>query len=58
MIHESAVWSAIHKKWFFLPRRSSKEKYHEDTDNYKGTNVLLTTDENFENVEVCICQKL
>lgn len=26
MIHESGVWSAVHKKWFFLPRRCSKEK--------------------------------
>lgn len=26
MIHESGVWSSVHKKWFFLPRRCSKEK--------------------------------
>lgn len=26
MIHESGAWSDIHKKWFFLPRRCSKEK--------------------------------
>lgn len=26
MIHESAVWSDIHQKWFFLPRRCSREK--------------------------------
>lgn len=26
MIHESGVWSSMHKKWFFLPRRCSKEK--------------------------------
>lgn len=26
MIHESGAWSAIHQKWFFLPRRCSKEK--------------------------------
>lgn len=26
MIHESGVWSAIHNKWFFLPRRCSKDK--------------------------------
>lgn len=24
MIHESAVWSSIHRKWFFMPRRCSK----------------------------------
>lgn len=26
MIHESGVWSATHRKWFFLPRRCSKDK--------------------------------
>lgn len=26
MIHESGMWSDHHKKWFFLPRRCSKEK--------------------------------
>lgn len=26
MIHESGVWSDIHRKWFFLPRRCSKDK--------------------------------
>lgn len=26
MIHESGMWSEQHKKWFFLPRRCSKEK--------------------------------
>lgn len=26
MIHESGMWSELHRKWFFLPRRCSKEK--------------------------------
>lgn len=26
MIHESGLWSQVHRKWFFLPRRCSKEK--------------------------------
>jgi len=26
IIHESACWSDIHQKWFFLPRRASKER--------------------------------
>lgn len=26
MIHESGVWSDIHKRWYFLPRRCSKER--------------------------------
>ena len=52
MIHESGVWSDIHKKWFFLPRRCSKEVYREETDELMGTNLLITCDENFKNIKV------
>lgn len=52
MIHESGVWSNIHKKWFFLPRRSSQSPYDEIADEYKGTNVLLIADENFDKINV------
>ncbi|KAK6643364.1 hypothetical protein RUM43_004869 [Polyplax serrata] len=52
MIHESGMWSDIHKKWFFLPRRCSKETYHEETDELMGTNLLITCDENFQNIKV------
>ncbi|XP_065205071.1 apyrase [Planococcus citri] len=52
MIHESGVWSDIHKKWFFLPRRSSQSPYEETADEYKGTNILLIADENFDRISV------
>lgn len=52
MIHESGVWSSIHKKWFFLPRRASSTGYNENDDERKGTNLLMTTDENFTEIEV------
>lgn len=52
IIHESGVWSDIHRKWFFLPRRASKEKYDETLDERRATNLLFTADENFDNVEV------
>ncbi|XP_076443199.1 soluble calcium-activated nucleotidase 1-like [Babylonia areolata] len=52
LIHESAVWSDIHQKWFFLPRRASTEKYDETLDERRATNLLFTADENFQNVEV------
>lgn len=25
-LHESGVWSDVHQRWYFLPRRCSKEK--------------------------------
>ncbi|CAH1391499.1 unnamed protein product [Nezara viridula] len=52
MLHESGVWSGIHKKWFFLPRRMSHERYNEEKDEEMGTNVLLSCDEEFKTFEV------
>lgn len=52
MIHESGMWSAVNRKWYFLPRRCSKERYNETRDEYMGCNVLISTEENFNNVEV------
>lgn len=52
MIHESGAWSDVHKKWFFLPRRCSKEQYDEKADELNSCNVLLSADESFSNVDV------
>ncbi|XP_061391567.1 apyrase [Musca vetustissima] len=54
MIHESGVWSAYHKKWFFLPRRCSKEKYNETRDEYMGCNLLIMANENFSKIETVV----
>lgn len=58
MIHESGVWSLIHKKWFFLPRRSSRSAYDEVADEYRGTNILLIADPNFTEITVSCQLKL
>jgi len=52
MIHESAQWSDIHQKWFFLPRRASNDTYTEADDEHRGTNYLLIADEKFKHIEV------
>ncbi|CAL7940855.1 unnamed protein product [Xylocopa violacea] len=52
MIHESGVWSDIHKTWFFLPRRCSHERYNETKDETMSCNILLTADENFVDIKV------
>ncbi|XP_003705313.3 soluble calcium-activated nucleotidase 1 isoform X1 [Megachile rotundata] len=52
MIHESGAWSDIHKKWFFLPRRCSQERYNETRDETMSCNILLTADENFVDIKV------
>ncbi|CAB3399213.1 unnamed protein product [Caenorhabditis bovis] len=52
MIHEAVQWSDIHKKWFFLPRRMSNEKYTEADDENRGTNVMIIANENFTDFNV------
>lgn len=52
MIHESAVWSDLHKKWYFLPRRCSTEKYDEVLDEKRGCSALISADENFKHIHL------
>lgn len=52
MIHESAVWSDVHKRWFFLPRRCSNEVYSEKKDEHMGCSVLISTDANVFDVQM------
>ncbi|KAK7870612.1 hypothetical protein R5R35_009111 [Gryllus longicercus] len=52
MIHEAVCWSPVHQKWVFLPRRASKDPYNEHRDEEMGTNLILTADEDFEDIKV------
>ncbi|CAD6189175.1 unnamed protein product [Caenorhabditis auriculariae] len=52
MIHEAVQWSEIHKKWFFLPRRLSTEKYSEAEDEERGTNVMIIGNEELTSFDV------
>lgn len=53
VVHESCVWSDVHGRWFFLPRKISKEKYDERTDaSQVGANVLLAATPDFEDIKV------
>ncbi len=52
MIHEAGAWSNVHKRWFFLPRRASKNKYNDVDDERMGTNMVLTASEDFKDVHL------
>lgn len=52
MIHESGAWSDVHKRWFFLPRRCSKESYNETLDEHRGCSVLISADADLYDVRV------
>lgn len=50
--HEGVTWSAIRKRWYFAPRKCSAEAFDSKTDGQKGSNLLISVDENFENIQV------
>lgn len=51
VIHETGGWSEKKKKWFFLPRRISNEKYDDKLDEHMGANHMLVADEDFSHIE-------
>ncbi|CAI7997188.1 Soluble calcium-activated nucleotidase 1 [Geodia barretti] len=51
IIHESAAWSPANRKWYFLPRRASNERYNDVADEHRATNLMITADENLSNME-------
>lgn len=52
MIHESGVWSPVHKRWFFLPRRCSHDPYNETLDERRGCSVLISADSEMYDVRM------
>ena len=51
--HEAVVWDGRTRKWLFLPRKASPAlRYHPDSDERMGTNLLVTASENFADIEV------
>lgn len=52
MIHESGVWSSVHQRWFFLPRRASTERYEEQADERRASNLMFTASDDFSKIEV------
>ena len=52
IMHESGVWSDIHKEWFFLPRRASHEKYDDVSDERRATNLLFRASEDFKAIHM------
>jgi soluble calcium-activated nucleotidase 1 len=50
LLHEAVCWSSKSKQWVFLPRRASKTQYHPAEDELKGTNLLITANEDFSAV--------
>ena len=58
VIHEAVMWSSVKRRWFFLPRRASHEKYDDQADERRATNVLLSCNEHFEDFTITRIGKL
>ena len=58
VIHEAVMWSSVKQRWFFLPRRASHEKYDDQADERRATNVLLSCNEHFDDFTVTRIGKL
>lgn len=53
LTHEGALWSDIHQRWFFAPRKVSLHlKYDFDQDPIDSSNLLLSCDESFKKIAV------
>eukprot|EP00560_Eucampia_antarctica_P003413 CAMPEP_0197831716 /NCGR_PEP_ID=MMETSP1437-20131217/11687_1 /TAXON_ID=49252 ORGANISM="Eucampia antarctica, Strain CCMP1452" /NCGR_SAMPLE_ID=MMETSP1437 /ASSEMBLY_ACC=CAM_ASM_001096 /LENGTH=414 /DNA_ID=CAMNT_0043434751 /DNA_START=318 /DNA_END=1562 /DNA_ORIENTATION=+ len=52
IITEANLWSSHLKKWLFLPRRISSDKYDENEDERKGSNRMVLVDEKFTQTTV------
>jgi soluble calcium-activated nucleotidase 1 len=50
--HEAVHFDQLHRRWIFLPRKESREMYHPDRDERKGTNLLITTAEDFSDMQI------
>lgn len=52
LIHEAVHFNKITRRWMFLPRKESKNMYNPTSDEYQGTNLLITTTEDFSDIKV------
>eukprot|EP01083_Nonionella_stella_P076671 209049_1 len=52
LIIEAIEWSDVHARWFVLPRRVSSEAYDEVADERRGSNLVMSADENFDDIHV------
>ena len=50
LLHETIVWSTIHRKWYVFPRRVSKEAYDDKLDEKRGSNMIIMASHDFSQV--------
>jgi soluble calcium-activated nucleotidase 1 len=51
LIHEAVRFNPSDRRWYFLPRRASKEMYNDREDQRRGANMVIHTNEFFEDIK-------
>jgi len=52
LIHEAVRFHPVSRRWYFFPRRVSTEEYNDELDEKRGANVVISTNEKFEDIKV------
>jgi len=52
LIHEAVRFNPVNRRWYFLPRRASKEMYNDKLDQRRGANMIISTNEHFGDIQV------
>lgn len=52
LIHEAVRFNPVNRRWYFLPRRASTETYNDMLDERRGANIVISTNEYFDDIEV------
>eukprot|EP00005_Dracoamoeba_jomungandri_P005896 CAMPEP_0174262198 /NCGR_PEP_ID=MMETSP0439-20130205/12835_1 /TAXON_ID=0 /ORGANISM="Stereomyxa ramosa, Strain Chinc5" /LENGTH=389 /DNA_ID=CAMNT_0015346865 /DNA_START=89 /DNA_END=1258 /DNA_ORIENTATION=+ len=58
MIHEAIRFNADLRRWYFFPRRISSEKYDDTKDEERGSNIIISTDEHFQDLKISTLGKI
>lgn len=48
--HESGLWSQLHQRWLFYPRRISQTEWTVDGDPFRGANMLVAATSDFSTI--------
>lgn len=52
LLHEGIRWNAALRRWFFLPRRVSTEAYDETQDESRGSDTVISMNEQFSDIRI------
>eukprot|EP01112_Ceratiomyxa_fruticulosa_P000247 TRINITY_DN1023_c0_g1_i1.p1 TRINITY_DN1023_c0_g1~~TRINITY_DN1023_c0_g1_i1.p1 ORF type:complete len:365 (+),score=56.12 TRINITY_DN1023_c0_g1_i1:208-1302(+) len=51
ILHEAVRWNSLERRWYFLPRRASKLPYDDTLDETRCTNLIISMDESFSDIQ-------